>query len=1037
MNPDPERTEAAGAAGPAAPAAPGANVRTWERAVKWARRRPAVALLIGVSLLEAVALLVLGLLSNARLQVALGEAARARDTVARQEEAAGEASNKAQELLSHAEGLRLAGESVVVRPTNPGLALLLAVDGAGRARPRSAVHNNALLAALADCRERRTLLLPQPGPDGGPSHRFGLSSVRFSADGRRLVTTATGFGPFRGSHTPGTEGTAQVWDAAAGRLLVALPAPPGQHFGTVQLSPDGQLLLTTFTHSALVRYAEGDLYLYTDRVARVCDAATGKELRVLKGHAGRVASAWFSPDGRRVVTASWDGTARVWDPDEGRELADLRTGPAALDGAWFDGTGRRVVTVSSGVKKHIDYVGNNERTRLPAGARVDPPFRPGAKVDRVDSGESGSGSHPVALLAHERPGARLWDAETGKELAALGEAACAALSADGRRIVTAAEGAVALWDAEDGKRQSGFKARAQRPRSVAFNADGGRLLLVYEDDTVAVLDAGSGQELAGWPAAGGRRSALLSRDGRRVFLFPEQPPSEPWAPPVRGRKTDAPDARVVSVRDVATGGEVALLQGHEDDVAGACLSPDGRSLATASLDGTARVWGAAGDEYLIPVFRGEGPLRAALFHPEGGQVLVANAGYRDEHWDAFARTYDLADGKPVAALKAHGRPGESPYLKQGLGGVRRVEYSRDGTRLLTLTEDSQVRVLRSDVSGAKLFTTPMEKWPVAETLPFTPVRLWDAASGREVLALKDFPLGVDFAALSPDGRRIVTLSRGMTAYTYVKPGDKTFRSTGESLAPREGDTRLAHVWDAATGKLVCVLKDPYNSEPPAAAWSPDSRWIALPSRGTVFDAATGTPLFPLQGASPTDTAVFSPDGRYLAAFARHFLDQQNVAPLWDLQSGVAATARLTGHEGSILSAAFSPDSRWLVTTAEDRSARVWDVSTGRERFVLRGHLRAVTSAAFSPDGRWLVTASDDGTARVWETATGKEWLTLRGHRGPVVSAAFSPDGRHVLTASADGTARLWPADPLEVARARKPRELSTEERRRFEVGDEK
>jgi WD40 repeat protein len=102
--------------------------------------------------------------------------------------------------------------------------------------------------------------------------------------------------------------------------------------------------------------------------------------------------------------------------------------------------------------------------------------------------------------------------------------------------------------------------------------------------------------------------------------------------------------------------------------------------------------------------------------------------------------------------------------------------------------------------------------------------------------------------------------------------------------------------------------------------------------------------------------------------------------------------------------------------------------------VLRGHLRAVTSAEFSPDGRWLVTASDDWTARVWEAATGKEWLTLRGHRGPVVSATFSPDGRTVLTASADGTARLWPADPLPAARARKPRELTEEERQSFDLG---
>jgi WD40 repeat protein len=1006
---------------------------TWERAAKWARRRPAAAALVGVSLLAAVALLVLGLVYDARLQAALGRAAhqehaarQANDEAQRDRQAAGEAKHRAQELLAHAEGLRLVGESMVVRPTNPGLALLLAVEGAGRARTRSAVHNNAVLAALADCRERRAFLLPPPDPASGLARPLGLTSVRFSGDGRRLLTTAAGYSSTR------ELGTAQVWDAATARLLVTLTAPPGQYFDTVQLSPDGRRLLTTFFHSALVRYADGASCLYTDRVVRIWDPATGKELRVLKGHAGHVASARFSPDGRRVVTASWDKTARIWDTDTGRELTVLRAGAASLDGAWFDGTGRRVVTASSGTEKFVRYGDSAEWHQLPAGGQVDPPLRLGAKVERVDSGEGESSYHGAMPRAGEQPGNCLWDTETGKELAAFGEAACAALSADGRRIATAArDGTVTIWNAEDGKRQGIFKA-PEWPRSGAFSGDGTRLLLAY-DDAVVVWDAGSGKALAGWPG-GGWRSALLSWDGRRLFFWSRQPPSDTW-PPGPLRKPDAPDARVVSVRDVATGNEVAVLQGHDDDVADACLSPDGRSVATASRDGTARVWDAGDDDALLPLYGGEGPLRAVLFQPDGRRVLFANAAYWDEHWDAFARIYDAADGKVAAVLKAHGRPGTSPNLKSGLGGVGQAEYSRDGRRILTVTGDSEVHVLRADVSDVTLGTIPRDKWPVAETLPCTPVRLWDATTGRELLALKDFPYVVHYAALSPDGRRILTLSEGKVRTCHVRPGDKRLWSNGQRLVPREGDVRLAHVWDAATGKLVCVLQDFAGNEHPAAAWSPDSRQIAVPARGLVWDAETGQQVYSLDWVGSSDTGVFSPDGRYLVTFDPHSLTQQAVAGLFDLNNRVASRVPLTGQEGPIRSAAFSPDGRRLVTTSADRTARVWDVATGRERLVLRGHLRAVTSAEFSPDGRWLVTASDDWTARVWDVATGREWLTLRGHHGPVVSATFSPDGRRVLTASADGTARLWPADPLEAAAARKPRELTAEERRRFGVGE--
>ena len=81
---------------------------------------------------------------------------------------------------------------------------------------------------------------------------------------------------------------------------------------------------------------------------------------------------------------------------------------------------------------------------------------------------------------------------------------------------------------------------------------------------------------------------------------------------------------------------------------------------------------------------------------------------------------------------------------------------------------------------------------------------------------------------------------------------------------------------------------------------------------------------------------------------------------------------LRGHKRGVSSAAFSPDARRIVTASFDRTARVWDVKTGREHCVLRGHKRGVSSAAFSPDGRRIVTASEDGTVRVWEGETGRE-----------------------------------------------------------------
>ena len=118
---------------------------------------------------------------------------------------------------------------------------------------------------------------------------------------------------------------------------------------------------------------------------------------------------------------------------------------------------------------------------------------------------------------------------------------------------------------------------------------------------------------------------------------------------------------------------------------------------------------------------------------------------------------------------------------------------------------------------------------------------------------------------------------------------------------------------------------------------------------------------------------------------------------------------LAGHGATVLSAKFSPDGARIVTTSYDRTARIWDATTGEEIAILRGHEHSVTNAAFSRDGSRIVTASIDQTARIWDAATFKELTVIRGHSQALNSAAFSPDGLRIVTASGDNTARIWDA----------------------------
>jgi WD40 repeat protein len=110
---------------------------------------------------------------------------------------------------------------------------------------------------------------------------------------------------------------------------------------------------------------------------------------------------------------------------------------------------------------------------------------------------------------------------------------------------------------------------------------------------------------------------------------------------------------------------------------------------------------------------------------------------------------------------------------------------------------------------------------------------------------------------------------------------------------------------------------------------------------------------------------------------------------------------------AVWSAAFSPDGTRVVTASRDKTARVWDATTGKPVTGPLEHQDQVMSAAFSPDGTRVVTASRDKTVRVWDAATGKPVTGPLEHQDQVRNAAFSPDGTRVVTASWDQTARVW------------------------------
>jgi WD40 repeat protein len=162
--------------------------------------------------------------------------------------------------------------------------------------------------------------------------------------------------------------------------------------------------------------------------------------------------------------------------------------------------------------------------------------------------------------------------------------------------------------------------------------------------------------------------------------------------------------------------------------------------------------------------------------------------------------------------------------------------------------------------------------------------------------------------------------------------------------------------------------------------------------------------------------AYSPDGQWIASASN-----DKSVKIWDAATGREKHS-LSRQGGAVWCVSFSSDGRWLASAGEDLNTmgdceiKVWDAQTGAEALKLPDYVMGVNSVAFSPyvDGHpRLASGGFDGTVKLWDLATGQEALVLRGHRGGVCSVAFSRDGNRIVSASFDCTVRVWNATPLE------------------------
>jgi WD40 repeat protein len=621
----------------------------------------------------------------------------------------------------------------------------------------------------------------------------------------------------------------------------------------------------------------------------VWDVSTGKEMFTLPGHDVIGTIAW-SPDGKRIA-GNEDKTAIVWDASDGKVLCTMAGQSDMVRSVAWSPDSSRLVTGSA------DWT------------------------------------------------AMVWDSFTGRPLLLLpcmsdsrgvdaadvnGMVNSVAWSPDGRRIATAQDKWVFLWDAASGRKLLELSGHEETVNSVAWSPNGEHLATAGLDNKVMVWDSIDGKmvdEMGGHSSTSdGFAGVAWSPRGDRLAVAGEENAITLWWEDYGFWGLDPVSKHTL------------ILSGHHGAVVNVVWSPDGTRLASASGDGTVKIWNSEKPDELPALVAHSGAANSVAWSPDGKKV--ASGGK-----DTTAKVWDVASGQEVLALTGH------------TSSIRSIAWSHDGKRIATGSEDDTAIVWDVD-RGKPIFTLHGEAFsnahPVVKSVDWSPdgkglvtannagppkivASVWNTDTGQLLFKLPINPgkddgilSTVDCVAWSPDGRQLATAV--------------------------DGQVKL---WDASNGNESCTLNfrnqlgSNIPSEVAGLAWSPDSKQLVACS-GDGYEGRT----------------------------------EKGSLKVWNVVSGIELLS-IISPSSTFNCVSWSPDGRRLATgMGASHDVKIWDAESGQEIFELSSQDCPVIGVAWSPDSSKLAAACDDGTLRMYEMDI-PQLVALARHR---ITAPFWQEG---------------------------------------------
>jgi len=512
------------------------------------------------------------------------------------------------------------------------------------------------------------------------------------------------------------------------------------------------------------------------------------------------------------------------------------------------------------------------------------------------------------------------------------------------------------------------------------------------------------------------------------------------------------------------GEEMHRISAHRGSVNSLSISPDGKSILSASFDASVKIWDfETGRE--ISTFEGFGASVNQAVYAAGGTVIAACS-------DGTVRKFDAVSGRELLSIAAHNGPvhsavcnGDASVIATG-GFDGLVKIWKSGSLIQTINaHDGPVTSLalspdQTRVSSGSTDRT-VKEWNIANGTMLNvfsgherivsgvkyknnnrvfsssfdnTIREWDTLSGDQALVFTGYSVPVSALALSSDGNFIISghgnnvsnidsviriwdTCNGALLHTLEGHSKRIWSidisGDGTRIATGSADCTV-RIWDRENNSVVFVLEG-HLTDVIAVSFSPDSKKLASGSFDNtvkVWDLETGliTREYSVEGISGVK---WSPNGRQLAASAG-----RNVY-LWDLEDSSGAQT-IENDRWGIMKIAYNPDGSRLAAGDWNNTITIWDTEDGGRLFSIdedASFNTPVDAIHFSPDGKYLVSSSGymfggriDNSIKIWDAETGGFLAQLEGHDSVTNALVFNNEGNRVFSASSDSTVRVWDLD---------------------------